>query len=55
MALSGDALASLEQVKAYLDKTSTDDDALLEGPNRGGQRPVQHLYRPQAAGQGLWP
>ena len=31
MALSGDALASLEQVKAYLDKTSTDDDALLEG------------------------
>lgn len=31
MALSGDALTGLEQVKAYLDKTSTGDDALLEG------------------------
>lgn len=31
MALSGDALAGLDQVKAYLDKTSTDDDALLSG------------------------
>ncbi|ADK86637.1 hypothetical protein Deba_3284 [Desulfarculus baarsii DSM 2075] len=31
MALSGDALTGLEAVKAYLAKTSDDDDTLLEG------------------------